>query len=267
MDPYLEAPDTWPDFHDALATEIRSELNALLPEPYYARLQVRLEVGIVLGEGGPRRIVPDVVVMRRPEEPEAVAPVRDRPRTEISEPVHLTIRSEPLRHPFVEIRDPTRGHALITLIGIVSPSNKGPGPDREAYEAKQREVLHSDVNLIEIDLLRGGERLLPYPELREAVARLSPDYLILVNRALGRRAMGTDYELYPVGLREPLPCIPVPLRFGDRDVPLDLQVMVNRAYDRGPYRRMMDYARPPDPPLSEEDAAWADALLREAGLR
>ncbi len=267
MDPYLEAHDTWPDFHDALAAEIRAELNTLLPEPYYARLQVRLEVGIVLGEGGPRRIVPDVVVMRRPEKPEAVAPARDRPRTEISEPVYLTVHSEPLRHPFVEIRDPTRGHKLITLIEIVSPSNKGPGPDREAYEAKQREILHSDANLIEIDLLRGGERLLPYPELRQAVARLSPDYLILVNRALGRRERGTDYELYPVGLREPLPCIPVPLRFGDRDLPLDLQVMVNRAYDRGPYRRMIDYTRPPDPPLSEEDAAWADALLREAGLR
>ena len=33
MDPYLEAPDIWPDFHHALATEIRGELNRLLPAP------------------------------------------------------------------------------------------------------------------------------------------------------------------------------------------------------------------------------------------
>lgn len=267
MDPYLEAPDVWSDFHDALAAEIRTELNTILPEPYYARLQMRPEVGVVLGTGVPQRIVPDVVVVRRPPPTEPGAAVLDQPRNEISAPVRVTIRTDPLRHHFVEIRDAARGHKLVTLIEIVSPSNKGPGPDREAYEKKQREVLNSDANLIELDLLRGGERILPYGELHAVVEELGSDYLILVNRAAGRRGMVTDYELYPVGLREPLPCIPVPLRAGEADVPLDLQVMVNRAYDGGPYRRMIDYTRPPDPPLSEEDAAWADALLREAGLR
>jgi len=266
MDPYLEAPDIWPDFHDALAAEIRAELNRTLPEPYYARLEMRPEIGMVLGEGVPRGIVPDVVV-RRPEGVVASAPVIDTPRTEISEPVRLTVHTEPIRHHFVEIRDAARGHKLVTLIEIVSPSNKGPGPDREAYEEKQREVLRSDVNLIELDLLRGGERLLPYPQLQDAVAQLECDYLILVNRAAGRRRMATDYELYPVKLKEVLPCIPVPLRPTEREVPLDLQVMVNRAYDSGPYRRMVDYSRPPVPPLSDEDAAWAEALLRQAGLR
>ena len=33
MDPYLEAPSIWPDFHDALAAEIRGELNRTLPSP------------------------------------------------------------------------------------------------------------------------------------------------------------------------------------------------------------------------------------------
>jgi hypothetical protein len=31
MDPYLEAPDIWPDFHDALAAAIRGALNRTLP--------------------------------------------------------------------------------------------------------------------------------------------------------------------------------------------------------------------------------------------
>src|SRR5881409_2064340 len=39
MDPYLEAPDIWPDLHEALASEMRAELNLLLPQPYYARLE------------------------------------------------------------------------------------------------------------------------------------------------------------------------------------------------------------------------------------
>jgi hypothetical protein len=62
MDPYLEAPDIWPDLHEALAGEIRAELNLLLPPPYYARLEVRPEVGIVDDAGTARRIVPDVTV-------------------------------------------------------------------------------------------------------------------------------------------------------------------------------------------------------------
>src|SRR5919197_4772217 len=65
MDPYLEAPDIWPDLHEALAGEMRAELNLRLPQPYYARLEVRPEVGIVDDVGTSRRIVPDVAVIRR----------------------------------------------------------------------------------------------------------------------------------------------------------------------------------------------------------
>src|SRR6266542_250856 len=100
MDPYLEAPDIWPDVHEALATEIRAVLNALLPMPYYARLELRPEEA------------PDIIV---------------------SEDFGTTVRDEALRHSYIEIRDPTRGHHLVTLIEIVSPSNKRPGADRRAY--------------------------------------------------------------------------------------------------------------------------------------
>ena len=47
MDPYIEAPDIWPDFHHAFATEIRNALNRTMPKPYYARLEMRPEIGIV----------------------------------------------------------------------------------------------------------------------------------------------------------------------------------------------------------------------------
>ena len=63
MDPYLEAPDIWPDFHDALAGEIRRELNRVLPRPYYAQLEMRPDIGIV-GDELPGRIIPDVAIVR-----------------------------------------------------------------------------------------------------------------------------------------------------------------------------------------------------------
>jgi hypothetical protein len=194
MDPYLEASAIWPDFHKALAAQLRADLNGSLPAPFYARLEMWSEVGVV-------------------------------------EDNRVTHR--------IGIRDPSRGHQLVTLIEIVSPSNKRPGADRRAYLQKQREVLDSNASLIELDLLRSGDRLLPYPDLDEAIGRLTPapDYLVLVNRAWRRIGAAMDYDLYPIPFAERLPVIAVPLREGQAEVPLDLQLAFDRAYDAGPYRR------------------------------
>lgn len=229
MDPYLEAPDIWPDFHQAMAVKVSATLNGLLPGRYFARLQARPESGLM--------------------------------------PDRVSIYDDPLQHHYVEIRDAAQGHKLVTLIEIVSPSNKHSGPDRRAYESKQKEVLSSDAHLIELDFLRRGRRLLPYPDLELAVDSLAADYLVLLNRGSLRQGNWMDYTLYPVRLREPLPCIPVPLSGPDEDVLLDLQIAVNQVYRTGPYARAVDYSSEPDPPLSEDDQAWAAERLQAAGLR
>ncbi len=276
MDPYLEAPDIWPDFNDRLATTLSAMLNTRLPAPYYARLQKRPELGVVLGGGVLRHIIPDVTVLRRPQSEPSYSyrpatgsgvAVLELPRVEATAGVEVRVYTDPLQHRFVEIYDAERGHTLVTVIEIVSPSNKRPGPDRRSYETKQQDVLESDVNLIELDLLRSGHRLLPYPDLVAAVDALAPDYLVLLNRSALRQGNWMDYTLYPVGLREFLPCIPVPLTDPVPDVLLDLQMAVNRVYREGPYLRAIDYSGDPVPPLNESDAAWADELLRAAGLR
>jgi hypothetical protein len=159
---------------------------------------------------------------------------------------------------------------LVTLIEILSPSNKRPGPDRDSYAAKQREVLESDANLVEIDLLRTGRRVLPSVEITSAVARLEPrpDYLVLVSRAWQRGGPFLGYSAYPIRLHEMLPCISVPLVAEQAEVPLDLQYAIQRTYDGGPYRRgAVDYSETAHSLASTEDAAWADTLLREQGWR
>jgi hypothetical protein len=266
MDPYLEAPDIWPDFQDALAAAIRVELNRTLPRPYYARLEMRPEIGIV-GLEEPRRVVPGVAIAK-PRQPIAAAhearlAVVENPRTDISASVQVRIPNEPVRHHFVEIRDASRGHALVTLIEIVSPANKSPGGDRRAYEAKQQEILDSDTSLMELDLLRGGQPVIGGPAVAESAGRLepTPDYLVAVNRAW-QRGPELEYELFPVLLDEPLPCIPVPLRQTEAEVPLDLQYAFNQAYDGGPYARgAVDYSGPPDPPLRPDLTQWLAACL------
>ncbi len=271
MDPYLEAPDIWPDLHDSLASEIRAVLNASLPTPFYARLEMRPEVGIVEEGGTSRRIVSDVAVVRPPPRGQGPqAAVAEAPRRTISPSSSVTIRVEPHRHLFVEVRDPARGHELVTMIEIVSPSNKRRGADRRSYSQKQGEVLDSSANLIELDFHRGGQRLLPHPLLEEYVDQLEPppDYLVLVNRGWLRIGAATDFQVFSILITDPLPCIPVPLRQGIEEVPLDLQFVFTRAYNAGPYRRgAVDYERPAEPPLQGERVTWAERLLREAGLR
>jgi hypothetical protein len=267
MDPYLEAPSIWPDFHDAFAAEIRGVLNRVLPAPYYARLEMRPEVEIVEDGGSSRRNVPDVAVARpvSPTLPLGGTAPLEQPRTTVSPSVEVKLQHEPLKHAFVEIRDPSQGHHLISLIEIASPSNKRPGVDRQAYIKKQREVLDSDASLIEIDLLRGGQRLFADPELETFASALQPppDYLVLVNRGWRRLAGEMAYEIFPALLADPLPCIPVPLRQGEREPVLDLQFVMSRAYDSGPYLRgAVDYSKEPEPPLPPEKATWAAQCLQ-----
>jgi hypothetical protein len=270
MDPYLESPDIWPDLHDRLAAEMSAMLNSTLPSPYYARLEMRPEIGIVEEEPAPRRIVPDVAVVRQLRDTaHAAVAVVEAARTSISPSYEVEIAVEPIRHTFVEIRDATRGHRLVTLIEIASPSNKRPGQDRKAYLRKQREVLDSDANLIELDLLRSGQRLVSLP-LGQIISQLNPrpDYLALVNRAWRRLEETSAYQIFPVAVTESLPCIPVPLHQDRDEVPLDLQFIFQRAYDGGPYRRgAVAYDGRPDPALPEHLAKWADDRLRTAGAR
>jgi hypothetical protein len=116
-------------------------------------------------------------------------------------------------------------------------------------------------------LLRTGERLLTDPEVQAYIASVqpSPDYLVMVNRAWQRAGGMRAVHIFPILLTEALPVIPVPLRQGQEELPLDLQFVFSRAYDSGPYRRgAVDYDRPPEPPLVGEQAAWADQRLRES---
>jgi hypothetical protein len=97
----------------------------------------------------------------------------------------------------------------------------------------------------------------------DSAARLDPvpDYLVVVNRAW-QRGPELQYELFPVRLEQQLPCIPVPLRQGETEVPLDLQYALNQAYDGGPYARgAVDYSVPPEPPVRGELSDWLATCL------
>ena len=74
------------------------------------------------------------------------------------------------------------------------------------------------------------------------------------------------YFAVPMRLTEPLPPVPVPLDPGVPPVSVALQPLFDRAYDTGRYADWVNYRRPPDPPLTAEQQAWADGILKEKGV-
>lgn len=69
-----------------------------------------------------------------------------------------------------------------------------------------------------------------------------------------------------MSLNEPLPNIPIPLRRGEREVVLQMQPLLDACYRDGRYASL-DFRVPPEPPLEDDLAAWADQLLRGQGRR
>jgi hypothetical protein len=175
--------------------------------------------------------------------------------------VHIE-QDEPVRQGFIEIMDLKSGRRVVTVIELLSPSNKLPGPGRELYLRKQEELKEGGVTLVEIDLLRTGSRVLSVAFDRVPEGHRTP-YAACVRRGW----KNLEFEYYRIPLRERLPAIAIPLRQADSDIALDLQALLDECCDEGRYVEDIDYREEPDPPLDPDDASWADALLRERAFR
>lgn len=159
MDPYIESPLLWSDFHNNLASEMQMRLNQYIQPRYFARLTPYVTYESV-DIGQTYRVIPDVGISQPQPPPEssvtATATITP-PLVESLVPLEM-----PLRLHRVEIRA-TETQQLVTVIEILSPVNKRPSHQAYlAYQRKRRDILHSEVHLIEIDLLRGGERPPPW---------------------------------------------------------------------------------------------------------
>jgi hypothetical protein len=257
MDPYLDR--FWGDVQGSLVTYARDQLQERLPPDLIARMQERVYVESPEGPG--RSMHPDVRIVERGRGQTGVATALNG--IAVAEPeIVLVPGDEPITETYLEILEARSGHRVITAIEFLSPTNKTPGPGQQLYLQKEKELRQAKVNLVEIDLVRSGRRILggathaiPNPQKTAYVA------------CVRRSRESFRYEVYWLPLRERLKAIRIPLRESDADVPLELQALVDQAYRHGRYEQEFDYRQPPEPTLDADDAAWADELLRSKGLR
>ncbi len=252
MDPYLEDPALWPDVHTRLTVYLAEFLQPSLRGRYVAAVEERVYVEQPV-EDVAREFVPDVSLR---------AIGGSGARAAVLEADVATVVEAPgleMREPFITILDRHSGGRVVTVIELVSPSNKYSGPGRDAYLGKQREVRSSHTHLVEIDLLRTGPHVLAIPEV--AARREGPyDYLVAIWRAAGTR---NRFALYRWTLAERLPRIRIPLAVGDAEVALDLQAVLEKTYEAGAFIDRLAYSRPCHPPLTGAQQTWADERVRE----
>jgi hypothetical protein len=240
MNPWLEQEGMWLDFH----TKFLTAINERLVRQVRPRYIVLIEQHIYVHEVTESRLVgiADLSLARGTTENGGGA-------TAILEaPAEIQMTAQDVeRVPYLEIRDRS-SRELVTVLEMLSPSNKR-GDDRRQYLAKRSQLLESSAHLVEIDLLRGGK---PMPDSNRPACA----YSVVVSRADDRPRGG----FWPIGLKERLPEIPIPLRQPDGDARVDLQEVLSHVYDVFGYEDFV-YAGTPVPALSLQDARWAKQVL------
>ena len=250
MDPFIE-PHRWEGFHTHFLVELARRLVPRVRPRYVVETEERLYVEQSGESIGTVRVDVGIDQARRWPLPDDIESTSETAAPFLTPVVCLLPFDEELRETFLTVRDAAT-REVVTVIEMLSASNKRPGSDgRAQYLRKRKSVLQSRAHLVELDLLRGGQRLPMRTPLPEG------EFFAIVSRSPRRPAA----EVFAWTIRQPLPSIPIPLAGSDPDVTLDLQGVLDATYDGLGYDYALDYSQPVVPPLRDADLAWARQVL------
>ncbi len=254
MNPWLENSNLWRNVHTSLIHELRNVLAPQLEPRYFVDVESHTYISTsptlpIQGR------YPDLSVVHMGE-PTHLHPAAQMATMVMIAPLEIDLPiPETIEEPFLEVQLlPER--ELVTVIELLSHTNKRSGKDRNSYMEKRETYLDSDINFVEIDLLRSWPPM-PFSE------RARADYRIFIHR-LQRRWKA---QLYEFSVRQPIPIFPLPLLPGDQEPQVDLGTLLHELYVRARYKLVIDYSKQPVPALDKESVVWANELLQEAGQR
>jgi hypothetical protein len=147
----------------------------------------------------------------------------------------------------------TEAGEVITVIEVLSPTNKE--GEFNGYLSKRYRFLTAGINLVEIDLLREGQRV-------SLGTEVAAPYMCLVSRAYEYPKI----RVWGVSWANPFPVLPVPLRPDEPDVQIQLATALEQAY-AVEFEGFVNYAADPPGFLTDGWRQEIDDLLRARGLR
>jgi hypothetical protein len=264
MDPFLEVNPRWEAFH---AWFVRELARQSLPKAQALGCWIDVERTVYQREASGEIVLigePDQTVGLDISSPGWSEPGTSLSAVALAEPraVHEVILDastlERVKQDYLVVRELAHLPRVLAVVEVLSPSNKS-GTYVARYCEKRLRFLTSQAHFMEIDLLRGGSN--PSRQLFNELP--ATPYFIFVAR---KTAVGRNEEGYPLRLQEQLPVVGLPVGPPRPDLPLDLAGAFRAAYDLSirPGSIRYDQETPPEPPLSETDAAWVNELLREA---
>jgi hypothetical protein len=247
MNPWLENPLVWKSVHQRVITALADVLAEQLEPRYFVAVETHTYISTMPSQPIQTRY-PGVSILkiREPAVQYATAHPNAAPLV-----IDLPL-PEPYEEPYLEVRLVPDGE-VVTVIELLSHTNKQAGDERRSYIKKREALIDSDVHFVEIDLLRAYT---PMPFMEHLMA----DYRIFIRR----RELSRKAHRYAFTVREPIPLFPLPLLPDDQEPLVDLGTLLHDVYARARYRLVIDYSKPPTPQLDTADAAWAADCLAAA---
>ncbi|MCB9436166.1 MAG: DUF4058 family protein [Anaerolineales bacterium] len=229
----------WVTFHSDHITHLKSALNRILPEGYYAVSEQSLQ--ILVSGTELTRTRPDIAIMQRgplSHPAEATQPAMI-PTLEVATE-EILIDEDELTAVVIYADDQP-----VTRLELLSPSNKT--SDRNHYLAMRRKTLNAGLRLVEIDYLHETPNL--YTPLLPDYSRHEPDaypYSIVIADPSPTPASPSGItRFYCLQVDEGLPTLAIPL-MGTDAVGVDFGAVYQTTFedDRRP-SLLLDYSEPP----------------------
>jgi hypothetical protein len=256
MDPYIES-QKWEDFHTSFVSAIRDALVPFVRPKYVVDVEKRVYLERIDPTVSAQSLVADAAIYHRfdhmnSNDHGATAVLRE---PSIKPKVCTIPYFEEHRETFITIRRGSPSE-VVTVIELLSPTNKKKGTvGREQYLEKVHALMKTRASLVELDLLRGGER-------STVSDPPSGDYFALVSKPAPRPLA----EVYAWAWRDQLPRILIPLSVEDPDVALDLQAVFDLVYDRAGYDYSINYRTNLDPNMNEPELIEVRSALLTRGI-
>jgi len=246
MDPFLESQE-WEDFHSRMITALSDRLSPRVQPDYVVRVERRIYVERPDENTDSIRRA-DVAILAMDSGP-ATGSLGATDTTAVAVECELPMPVE-RQETYLIIRE-RESMEVVTVIELLSPANKRYRSDgRREYLSKRNEFLSSSSHLVELDLLRGGERLPVVGKLPRG------DCYAIVSRSYRRPRC----SVYAWTMTDKLPTIPIPLKRGEADAEVSLQEIFDIVWERARYDLSLNYNKPPEPPFNATESEWAKTL-------